>query len=371
MRNMKLKGMVWAGLLTFGMLACANSAEKQNAQISGLVKNGGGTTLYLEKLTQNQAVPVDTTVVSDDGTFGFDHVVSDVTFYRVKINDQNFITLIVGPKEKVEIEGSVAEFGKDYEIKGSEESLVLKKFNNGLMVNFSKRDSLNQVFQANPTDQQLIQVLRNEFAVLEVDLKNFVRKSIDENPGSLASLAIIEQLNPDEDFASFEKLDKGLKANYGNTMYYNQFHAMFTKMTALSPGKEVPEITLPNPEGEMVSLSSLRGKVVLVDFWASWCKPCRAENPNVVNAYSKYHDKGFEIFSVSLDKDKASWLRAIEADNLTWTHVSDLKFWNSAVVKLYNISGIPFAVLIDQEGKIIAKNLRGPALHNKLDEIFN
>ena len=371
MNNMKLRGIIWIGIVTVVMLSCANSAKKQNAQISGLVKDGGGTVLYLEKLTQNQAVPVDTTEVMEDGTFAFDHIVNNITFYRIKMNDQNFITLIVGPKDKVEIEGTAADFGKKYEVKGSEESLVLKKFNDGLLKNFSKRDSLNQVFQANPTDQQLVQLLRSEFAVLEEELKDFVRRSIDENPGSLASLAIIEQLNPDEDIESFQKLDKGLQANYGNTMYYSQFHASFEKMSALSPGKEVPEITLPNPEGEMVSLSSLRGKIVLVDFWASWCKPCRAENPNVVSAYNKYHDKGFEVFSVSFDKDRASWLRAIEADNLTWTHVSDLKFWNSAVVRLYNISGIPFAVLIDKEGKIMAKNLRGPALHKKLDEIFN
>ncbi len=371
MKRMKLQGVVWIGLLAIGMLSCANSADTQNAQISGLVKNGGGSKLYLEKLTQNKAVAVDTAEIADDGTFAFDHVVEDITFYRVKMNEQSFITLIVGPKEKVEIELTAENFGKSYEVKGSEESMVLKKFNDGLIVNFGKRDSLNQVFQANPSDQQLVQVLRNEFAILEVELKDFVRKSVDENPGSLATLAIIEQLDIDEDFASFEKVDKGLQANYGNTMYYAQFHTSFEKMSALSPGKEVPEITLPNPNGEMVSLSSLRGNVVLIDFWASWCKPCRAENPNVVNAYNKYHDKGFEIFSVSLDKDRASWLRAIEADNLTWTHVSDLKFWSSTVVRLYNISGIPFAVLIDKEGKIIAKNLRGPALHNKLDQIFN
>ncbi len=135
-------------------------------------------------------------------------------------------------------------------------------------------------------------------------------------------------------------------------------------------GAMAPEINLPTPEGKNLKLSDLRGKVVLIDFWASWCGPCRRENPNVVRVYEKYKDKGFEILSVSLDKDRSRWLQAIEQDGLEWLHVSDLKFWQSEAAQTYGVGSIPYTVLVDREGKIIASRLRGAALENKLAEIF-
>ena len=132
-----------------------------------------------------------------------------------------------------------------------------------------------------------------------------------------------------------------------------------------------PELALPNTDGEVIALSSLRGKVVLIDFWASWCGPCRMENPNVVRTYNKYKDKGFTIYSVSLDQDKNAWIKAIEADNLSWpNHVSDLKGWQSAAAAKYNVNSIPATFLIDGEGRIIDQNLRGPALEQKLQQIL-
>ena len=139
----------------------------------------------------------------------------------------------------------------------------------------------------------------------------------------------------------------------------------------LVAGMEAPEIAMSDPDGNTRRLSDLRGKVVLIDFWASWCGPCRRENPNVVKLYQKYHDQGFEIFSVSLDKDGNAWRNAIKADGLTWpNHVSDLQYWQSTAGRLYGISSIPATVLVDREGKIIARNLRGADLDRKLKEIF-
>jgi thiol-disulfide isomerase/thioredoxin len=138
----------------------------------------------------------------------------------------------------------------------------------------------------------------------------------------------------------------------------------------LAIGTEAPDFEEMTPEGGKLSLKNLRGKVVFIDFWASWCGPCRRENPNVVKAYQKYSSFGFEILSVSLDQNKEAWLNAIKADNMTWKHISDLKGWACAPAKLYGVSGIPFTVLIDKNGKILAKNLRGEALEMKLKELF-
>ena len=139
----------------------------------------------------------------------------------------------------------------------------------------------------------------------------------------------------------------------------------------LGVGVAAPEIALPSPSDDTVQLSSLRGKIVLLDFWASWCAPCRHENPNLVRNYKKYKDKGFEIYQVSFDRTKSAWLKGIEDDKLDWFHVSDLQYWNSIVVPVYNIQGIPMNYLLDREGKIMAHNLRGEQLGRKLEEIFN
>ena len=145
---------------------------------------------------------------------------------------------------------------------------------------------------------------------------------------------------------------------------------MVESLKAVAIGQVAPEIALPNPDGQIVKLSSLRGKYVLIDFWAKWCGPCRKENPNVVKAYLANKDKGFEVFGVSLDRNKEDWVKAIKEDNLTWTHVSDLKYFQSEAALKYNITGIPFSVLVDPKGVIIAKNLRGEDLHKKLEEVL-
>ncbi|MCL2303619.1 MAG: AhpC/TSA family protein [Lentimicrobiaceae bacterium] len=189
----------------------------------------------------------------------------------------------------------------------------------------------------------------------------------------LAVLMFVDVFPKDQNPAFHQEIIKALHAKYpDHPVVAERYKIESSPATSTSIGAMAPDIALPNPDGQIMKLSDLRGKVVLLDFWAAWCRPCRVENPNVVRAYKKYHDKGFEVFSVSLDRDKATWVKAIKDDELIWPyHVSDLKFWQSEAAKIYGVSGIPATFLIGKDGRIIAKNLRGAALENALKELFD
>jgi peroxiredoxin len=193
------------------------------------------------------------------------------------------------------------------------------------------------------------------------------------NKTDLAVLMFIDLFPRDQYLSLHQEIVKALYAKYPTQpIVAERYKVENAPANAGSVGALAPDLAFENPEGKILKLSDLRGKVVLLDFWAAWCRPCRMENPNVVNMYKKYNKKGFEVFSVSLDRDKASWLKAIQDDGLIWpNHVSDLKQWQSQAAKIYGVSAIPSTFLIDKEGKIIAKNLRGAALENALKELFD
>lgn len=193
-----------------------------------------------------------------------------------------------------------------------------------------------------------------------------------ENKDELAVLMFVDYFPRDNNVELHNEIVTALHKKYPDNQIVNdRYKVMQSPSTSTSIGATAPELAFPNPDGTIMKLSDLRGKVVLIDFWASWCGPCRRENPNVVSVYNKYKDKGFEIYSVSLDRDKNSWIKAIETDNLVWkNHVSDLKYWSSDAAKLYGVNSIPATFLIDKDGKIIGKNLRGEQLSNALKKIF-
>ncbi len=199
---------------------------------------------------------------------------------------------------------------------------------------------------------------------------NFAR----ENNNSIYSIMLVnEMLNRKEiTAAEARELIDNLPPKFAASLLASDLKATLAQMKKADIGELAPDFSAPTPEGEMLSLKETLGKYTIVDFWASWCKPCRIENPNVVRVYEKYHDKGLNIISVSLDRDgqKERWLQAIEDDNMDWYHVSNLKFWQDPIAKAYNVRSIPATFLLDENGRIIDKDLRGPALEAKIASLL-
>ncbi|GAB3738584.1 redoxin domain-containing protein [Spirosoma lituiforme] len=219
-------------------------------------------------------------------------------------------------------------------------------------------------------DNKRITQIEQAYQAAEQDVVSKVKAMLPEMGTSLVSLFALNFINIESDFATYESLAQRFEKENPNSPHAKSLIGRVARIKGVSVGASAPEIALNDTTGKPVPLSSLRGKYVLIDFWASWCGPCRAENPNVVRMYNKFKDKGFAIYSVSLDQAKANWTKAIRNDNLTWTHVSDLKFWQSAAAQQYGVQAIPATFLLDKDGKIIAKNLRGEALEQKLEEIL-
>ncbi len=202
---------------------------------------------------------------------------------------------------------------------------------------------------------------------LSVYAKNFIRS---HRASTVSPLVALVQFGQTIKATEIDTLIAFLDPSIHASMYVGELKKIADKMRAAEVGSMAPDFTLPTPDGGTFTLSSTRGKYVMIDFWAAWCQPCRHENPNVVALYGKYKDKGFDVVGVSLDREKEAWVKAIADDQLVWHQVSELKFWQSEIAQKYGVSAIPCTFLLDKGGKIIAKNLRGEELALKLEELM-
>ncbi|MBR1516612.1 MAG: AhpC/TSA family protein [Bacteroidales bacterium] len=337
--------------LTFLMAGTA-LLNAQTTRVHGTVKGIAANTKVLlrEVVEGNKLVLRDSATIAKTGNYAFRLETKEPAFYIMEFELQKkpSIHIIALPGEDITLDlRYVSSFGhmRVARTHGSENMQLYKQFNNAMVAG---SDESSQWY-----------------------LKHNIQELLIDYSDCLMSAFLVTFFEDDfNDYGGVYKIVRdGLIDKYPNNDFVR--HLDDKLRTSVVAGMEAPEVALNDPNGKLRKLSDLRGKVVLLDFWASWCGPCRKENPNVVKLYNKYHGQGFEVFSVSLDNNKDRWTKAIMDDGLMWeNHVSDLRGWSSAGSKPYGISSIPATVLIDTEGKIIARNLRGPELENALREIF-
>jgi peroxiredoxin len=336
-------------LILIYVLAPCIALSQNNLSIKGQVLNNSSfSTIYFENIITK--VDLDSAAIQPNGEFILETKLESPEFYKLRFNQENYILIIPSPGETIEI---VMDMNNLFEpqIKGS----------------LSSQSVYTTYGKMKEFDREKQELSKR----IDEKKKEYLRQYILNNLNSLSCLFFIENLSIEDDLEIYKKLDKSLTSLYPGHPLVANLRERVKTLTLLSIGSEAPEIDLPGLKGKNIKLSSLRGKYVLIDFWAAWCGPCRKESPHLVALYKEFNKKGFEIYSVSLDNNKKDWEAAIKKDGLgNWVHVSDLKYWNNLAAKEYGVEAIPFTVLIDKEGKIIEKGLRGDALKLKLKELL-
>jgi peroxiredoxin len=384
--NLRTLNVIAAGL--FFVTGCGQQA---GFTIKGTLAGSVKDTLSLEEMTE-KSMEVRSTLVTDAaGSFTYSDTAANPRLLFLRTKQNEYITLMVMKGEKITVNAEKGKISSTVKISGSPQSELLLELNREASGASVRLDSLGRQYQemkGKGNDPQADTWAQGEFEKMVEQQRGFIRTFIGKHAAEPASLLALSHqvgrqsvLSGSNDFDMFEKVDVQLFKKYPKSALVLNLHkyveAMRQQMKsapaqskATASGTVAPDISLPDPDGKTQTLSAFRGKIVLLDFWAGWCAPCRRENPNLVAAYGKFHDKGFEIFQVSLDRTKPEWMAAIEKDGLKWIHVSDLKFWNSPVVRQYGVESIPANFLLDKEGKIIARDLRGPALEEELSKLF-
>jgi peroxiredoxin len=373
MRQLYPISLIFATILL--LQACTLSSQNTKLSIAGkLLMDTAYTTIFLEDYNKKPQV-IASSPIGNDGTFKFNLESKGLDFLKLKLSEKNYIALIVLPGEKITITSTASKIYHEPVITGSPNTSMLFTLSNEVRKYDEQVDSLYRYHKTlkenhNARDSAELKVLEGKLQMLDRERKEYIRQFADKNPHSPANLYYLNRLDIKENLSTFIKVDDTLFALYPENPFVIELNYTVSTEKYVQPGMPAPEISLPSPDGTIINLSSLRGNIVLIDFWASWCGPCRRENPNVVRVYHKYHDKGFEVFGISLDSDRNGWIKAIEKDSLMWIQVSDLKRFNSVAAKTYAVRAIPYSVLIDRDGKIIASALRGSDLAARLQELF-
>lgn len=387
----KYKCFVLSGFV-FSLFILFSCSADNSIKVEGEIEDAHGKTIFLKEMTTTDFIIADSAEIDDDGSFSLKAVNTKPAFYTLALSKDNYLTLIINPGEEISISADGKDLTHSYSVEGSKDSKLAKELNDKINETLSEIDELGKIYQdsiGSPNIMNIRGKLDSSYKIIENEQIGFTKIFIQKNIESLASLmALYQQLSPrksllnsKEHYELFRMVDSvQMKVNptadavlslHTLMSELNEEHKRqqeVDKMTAI--GAIAPEIVLPNPFKDTLRLSNLKGRYVLLDFWASWCNPCRQQNPELFRIYWRYKYAGFEIFQFSLDKNRDAWIKAITDDRLTWQHVTDLKMWNSSIAALYGVQSIPSNFLLDKEGKIIAKNLSTVDLAKKLAEIF-
>jgi len=356
------------------IFSCSNEKKEIKETESEIKCQIGGlpnVEFLLQKITEKGIETIDTAKADQDGKFSFQFKLDLPEMMLIRSDDIQPIEVFcqngsiemhthIDSMETVKVKGSAVH---------DEYLAYLKKLK-------SFNDKIDQLYQeyeeaAMSSDEEEMKQAENKFLQAQEELKQYNIKQIKESPKSIVSAFMAwKDLIYILTFEELEAVVKSFDKSIDKSFYVIQLNNRVNILRNVAIGKPAPEIKQNTPEGKELSSLSFKGKYLLIDFWASWCQPCRKENPNIVKAFQKFNKKGFEILGVSLDEKKEDWTAAIKSDKLTWSHVSELKGWENSAAKLYGVMGIPHSVLVNKEGIIVAKDLREMELMKKLTELI-